>query len=107
MLPVVVLVTIIMVALWFVSHKGKTMLTIVSAKNPAYATADGSCISLMVKFEEFEEELPFGATPHDPHPYGVELYNRALVGEFGPIAPFVEPMVATQPQPTTQGAQTL
>jgi hypothetical protein len=81
------------------------MLTIEYAQNPAYADADGTCVSLLVKFAEFAEELPFGATPHDPMPYGVELYNRAIAGEFGPIAPFVAP--PAQDQPLTQGAQTL
>lgn len=81
------------------------MLTIESAKNPFYANAEGTCISLQVKFAEFEDVLPFGATSHDVMPYGVELYNRALAGEFGPIAPFVAPEGA--PQPTVNGAQTL
>ena len=67
-------------------------------------------------FEEFEEELPFNATPHDSMPYGVELFNRAIAGEFGPIIDFdvAHPGVrealantASQPQPTVQGAQTL
>ena len=83
------------------------MLTIQSAHSPVYATADGTTISLQVKFEEFNEELPFGATPHDPMPYGVELFNRAVAGEFGEIGVFVDPNVATEPQPTTTGAQTL
>ena len=84
------------------------MLTIVSASSPAYSDPDHQHISLMVKFEEFEQELPFNATPHDPMPYGVELFNRALAGEFGPVADFVAPELAVQPnQPTVQGAQTL
>ena len=77
------------------------MLTIEYAKDPAYADADGTCVSLTVKFAEFAEELPFGATPRDPMPYGVELYNRAVAGEFGEIAP------PDMPQPTTEGAQVL
>lgn len=81
------------------------MLTVQYAKNPAYANADGTCISMTVKFAEFNEELPFGATPHDPMPYGVELYNRAIAGEFGDIAPFIAP--PELPQPTTEGAQVL
>jgi hypothetical protein len=64
------------------------MLTIESATNPEYTTADGRHIILQVKFTEFDEVLPFGATPYDPHAYGVELYNRALAGEFGPIAEY-------------------
>lgn len=65
------------------------MLSIQYAKDPVYSSDDGQYIGLKVKFYEFAEEMPFAATPFDPMPYGVELYNRALAGEFGPIAPYV------------------
>jgi hypothetical protein len=81
------------------------MLTIQSAHSPVYACSEGNCISLMVKFSEFNEEIPFGATPHDSMPYGVELFNRAKAGEFGEIAPWVE--TKEQTQPTTMGSQDL
>ena len=81
------------------------MLTIQSAHSPSYSSADGQNIFLMVKFEEFQEEHPFGATPYDDMPYGVELYNRALAGEFGSIVAYVPP---PQPaQPVTTGTQPL
>lgn len=67
------------------------MLTIESATTPVYANAEGTCITLQVKFAEFDEVMPFGATPFDPMPYGVDLYNRALAGEFGTVEPFVAP----------------
>lgn len=67
------------------------MLTIQYAKNPVYSSEEGNCINLTVKFVEFAEEMGFGATPFDPMPYGVELYNRALTGEFGSIAPYIPP----------------
>jgi hypothetical protein len=85
--------------------KGKIMLTIESATNPVYDNAEGTYITLQVKFAEFDEVIPFGATSFDPMPYGVELYNRALAGEFGTIAAYVPPPEPVQP--TTQGAQTL
>ena len=67
------------------------MVTIESATNPVYANAEGTNITLRVKFVEFNEVMPFAATPHDPMPYGVELYSRALKGEFGQIEPYVPP----------------
>lgn len=67
------------------------MITIQYAKDPIYSSADGQTIQLTVKFTEFSDEMPFGASPNDPMPYGVELYNRAVAGEFGPIAPYVPP----------------
>ena len=81
------------------------MLTLVSAHSPVYSSPDHSTISLMVKFGEFEEELPFNATNFDPHEHGRNLYERALAGEFGEIAPYVAP--ETQSQPNTTGSQTL
>jgi hypothetical protein len=80
------------------------MLTIQYAKNPTYSSEDGQVINLTVKFEEFAEEMGFGATPFDPMPYGVELYNNAKAGLYGTIAPYVPPPVE---QPSTSGTQTL
>lgn len=82
------------------------MLTVQYAKNPVYGNEDGNIVVLQVKFEEFNEEMPFGAAPFDTMPYGVDLYNRAIAGEFGPIAPF-QPVVVAGDQPTSTGAQTL
>jgi hypothetical protein len=83
------------------------MLTFESAHSPAYAAEDGSCISLMVKFAEFNEELPFGATNHDPHEHGRNIYERALDGEFGEIAPFSVSGPPKSDQPNTTGSQDL
>jgi hypothetical protein len=80
------------------------MFTLEYAKDPVWADETGNAIVLVVKWEEFNEEMPFGATSYDPMPHGVDLYNRAKAGEFGSIAPFVPPEVV---QPSSQGAQTL
>lgn len=80
------------------------MLTIVSAHSPVFSDESQQAIALVVKFEEFNEEIPFNATSYDSMPYGVELYNRAISGEFGVVAPFVPPEVV---QPVSQGAQDL
>jgi hypothetical protein len=60
------------------------MLTLQYAKNPIWQSDNE--IVLTVKFEEFNEEMPFLATSFDPEPHGVDLYNRAKAGEFGAIA---------------------
>lgn len=78
------------------------MLTLEYAKDPVYGDDTGNSIEIIVKWEEFPEEMPFGATPYDPESYGRDLFYRAQAGEFGPVAPYVPP-----PQPTTEGAQTL
>lgn len=39
------------------------------------------------------EPVPFTASPDDSEPHGVELYERAMAGEFGPIAPYIAPPI--------------
>jgi len=85
------------------------MLTLEYAKNPIWNSDDGQQIHITVKWAEFNEEHPFNATSFDVMPHGVDLYNRAKEGEFGAIAPWVDPgpAIATEAQPTTTGSQTL
>ena len=82
------------------------MLTLQYAKNPVYANADGTSIDLIVKWEEFNEEMPFSATTWNPEQYGRDLYFRAYAGEFGQPAPYVAQTVA-EDQPSTTGSQNL
>lgn len=37
------------------------------------------------------EDLPFTASPLDPEPAGVDVWNRLLAGEAGEIAEYVPP----------------
>lgn len=67
------------------------MPTLEYAKNPSYSDEEGKCISLVVKWVEYNEEFPFGATPWDIEEYGRDLYQRAKAGEFGEIAPYSPP----------------
>ena len=79
------------------------MFTLQYAKDPIYNSEDGQQILLTVKWEEFNEEMPFGATSYDPEPHGVDLFNRAVAGEFGEVAPFVAPIIPSidfEPTPT-------
>jgi len=73
------------------------MFTIQYAKNPIWDNQEHTAITLIVKFEEIADELPFLATSHDPMPYGVELFNNAVAGNYGDIAPYVPPTVSKQP----------
>lgn len=82
------------------------MFTIEWAKDPVYASQESTTINLMVKFVEMAEVLPFTAAPHDSMPYGVELYNNAVAGMYGPIAPYTPPAPAPG-QPEASGVQTL
>lgn len=83
------------------------MLTLEYAKNPVFSDETTNDIVLIVKWEEFNEEMPFGATTYDTMPYGVDVHRRALAGEFGPVAPYVPEPIAADSQPSTTGSQTL
>jgi hypothetical protein len=86
------------------------MLTIESASDPFWNDAQHETIFLNVKFAEFNEIMPFTATPYDDMPYGVELFNRAKAGEFGEVRSFSEHpahvnATPSQDQPNTTGTQ--
>ena len=76
------------------------MLTIEYAKDPVWNNEKHTAIHLIVKFLEIPEELPFLATPDDPMPYGVELFNNAVAGNYGTVAPYVPPPPLVQPTTT-------
>ncbi|MFA0945473.1 phage tail protein [Pseudomonas tremae] len=64
------------------------MRTVLSARDPRWSDQAHSSIVLMVAFKEVFEiygETPFAASPHDTEPHGVELFKRALAGEFGEV----------------------
>jgi len=86
------------------------MLTIQYAKDPKSVNEANTEIDLTVKFVEIADELPFTATPYDTEPYGVELYNNAVAGQYGEVAPYVPPPLLPEPvvqeQPTTSGTVT-
>jgi len=66
--------------------------TVNNARNPVWADYQKTVINLEVDFDELDEEyVSFTANPNDVEPHGVEIYNRALAGEFGPIADWVPP----------------
>lgn len=79
------------------------MFTLEYAKDPIWNNTKGTAIMLTVKWEEFNEEMPFGATSYDPEPWGVDLFNRAALGEFGEVAPYtapIQPVIDFEPTPT-------
>lgn len=57
-----------------------------TVENPTWSK-DGSMIDCVVDFVGLGK-LPFSAHPNDL-PHSVEIYNRCVAGEFGPIADYV------------------
>lgn len=75
------------------------MNTVVSARDPRWSDQSHSAIVLMVIFSETKElygEMPFAASPDDSEPYGVELFERAVAGEFGEVQEPTKDMVQAQ-----------
>lgn len=63
--------------------------------NLRYYNPEHTAIIMDVLFERWTQPVEFIAIPTDIEVHGVELYTRAVAGDFGPISDYVDP---TQPQ---------
>ena len=68
-----------------------------TVENPIW-NRDGTIIDCVVSFAGLGK-VPFSASPNDA-PHSVEIYNRCVAGDFGPIAEYV-PAHDEGPQPPT------
>jgi len=88
-------------------------LTPNTVTNPSYSDSVHNQITAMVTWVEMPNEppMPFTATPYDPEPYGVALYNDLQAGVYGSIGQFiylsVSPSIATPAVVDTQYSQIL
>lgn len=62
-----------------------------SATSPVWQNAEHSMITLMVKFDNLPEAVPFAASPDDPEEHGQALFAQAVAGTFGEIEDYVPP----------------
>jgi hypothetical protein len=88
------------------------MFTIQTVTDLQWDNVEKTTFSCLVKYAEFNEILPVGATPTDAYAHIQELWQRGNAGEYGAIADYVEPpqpepVVPAPEQPESQGAQTL
>lgn len=68
------------------------MTIINSARNPKWADYAQTRINIEVDFDHLDDEyVEFTADPNDAEAHGVDIYNRAVSGEFGPVADFTVP----------------
>lgn len=76
-------------------------MNIISATDPKWIDEAKTGIFLTVLFDEFPDPIQFVASLMDIEPHGIELYNRAIAGEFGlvsladPVVPAPGPPVPT------------
>lgn len=59
-------------------------------KNLKWSSEEKKAIDCLVDSKVFGI-IPFTASPDDPMEYGVEIYNKCIAGDFGPIADFIPP----------------
>ena len=68
------------------------MITYSDVKNVKWANYANTKIDMEVNFGHLGEEyVGFLAVPDDSEPHGVELFNRAVAGDFGPVAAYTPP----------------
>ncbi len=58
--------------------------------NLKWSSEEKKAIDCSVLSEQFGL-IPFTASSDDPEQHGVEIYNRCIAGDFGPIADFIPP----------------
>tara|TARA_R110000772_G_scaffold7228_7_gene24761 strand:+ start:1229 stop:1474 length:246 start_codon:yes stop_codon:yes gene_type:complete len=76
----------------YLNWEKKMQYTISEATNPRYADAENTYINIDVKFYETEDAIHgYTCVANDDSAQCVDYWNRALAGEFGPIAPYVDP----------------
>jgi hypothetical protein len=82
------------------------MFTLISVANPRYGNLEETVVDCDVQWAEFASPHPFTADPKDPEPHGREIYNDLKAGKYGPIAPYVAPVLTpANNQPVTTGTQ--
>lgn len=65
-------------------------ITYTNARNPVWGNSNHDFVEVEVNFDHLPEDYVwFAATPHDSEAHGVEIYNRAISGDFGVIAEYV------------------
>jgi hypothetical protein len=61
------------------------------AKDPVWANAEHTLITLTVRFAEIPEDLPFSASPNDVEVHSRAIFAAAAAGKYGPIAEYTVP----------------
>jgi hypothetical protein len=90
------------------------MFTIQSVKNLQWDNLEHTSFSCLVKYAEFNEEMPSGINAIDTYEHIQEIWTKANAGEYGVIAEYETPEIPPIPesapaeeQPTTTGTQEL
>lgn len=66
-------------------------LTYSSVADPAWANSSHTVINVNVKFDHLPVTVPFTATDDPACLHASEIFQHAVAGAFGAVAPYVEP----------------
>ena len=85
------------------------MFTVEYVKDMKWCDAEHTFFECVVKYAEFNEEMPAGINATDPYAHINEIWTKANAGEYGPIAEYEPPapIEAAPDQPNANGVQTL
>jgi hypothetical protein len=70
--------------------------------NLRWSSEEKKAIDCSVLSEDFGL-IPFTASPDDPEQHGIEIYNKCIAGDFGPIADFIPPVHEVKLTPKVLG----
>lgn len=76
------------------------MFTIEYVKNLQWNSIEHTSFDCIVKYEEFNEEMPASIDGVDTYPHIHEIWTKGNAGEYGPIAEYAPPPVVP---PTAEG----
>ena len=90
------------------------MFTVEYVKDLKWDNAEHTSFSCIVKYAEFNEEMPAGINGTDPYAHVQEIWTKGNAGDYGVIAEYEPPEIPPIPepapeseQPATEGTQTL
>lgn len=83
------------------------MFTVKYAKNLQWENAEHTAFSCIVKYEEFNVEVPAGINPTDQYAHSQEIWTKGNAGDYGIIAEYVAPIENEASQSISEGTQAL
>jgi hypothetical protein len=66
-------------------------LTVEYVKNLKWANQEHTIFDCIVKYKEFDEEHPSGINPNDKYDHILEVWNKAINGDYGVIEAYEPP----------------
>lgn len=62
-------------------------------KSPQWANSEKTRVDCLVKFDAFDDYLPFTADPNDNTEWGPQIFEECSSGKWGDVGNYIEPVV--------------